>query len=60
MSFWAEFKRRNVFRVGAVYLATAWVLSQAGSLVAQAFAAPAWPCGCCSRCSQSASPWRSP
>ena len=43
MSFWAELRRRNVFRVGAVYLASAWVLSQVGSLVAQSFAAPAWP-----------------
>ncbi len=24
MSFWAELKRRNVVRVGAVYLAAAW------------------------------------
>jgi TolB-like protein/Tfp pilus assembly protein PilF len=43
MSFWAELRRRNVFRVGAVYLAGAWVLSQVGSLVAQSFAAPTWP-----------------
>src|SRR5262245_55607929 len=43
MSFWAELKRRNVFRVGAVYLAAAWVISQVGDVVAQAFAAPPWP-----------------
>jgi TolB-like protein len=43
MSFWAELKRRNVFRVGAVYLAAAWSLAQIGDVVAQAFAAPAWP-----------------
>jgi len=43
MSFWAELRRRNVFRVGAVYLASAWVLSQVGALVAQSFGAPAWP-----------------
>ena len=42
MSFWAELKRRNVFRVGAVYLAAAWSLAQIGDVVAQAFAAPAW------------------
>src|SRR5215470_5413912 len=43
MSFWAELKRRNVFRAGAVYLAAAWSLAQIGDVVAQAFAAPAWP-----------------
>ncbi|HEX5048397.1 MAG TPA: hypothetical protein VFX89_14870 [Gammaproteobacteria bacterium] len=43
MSFWAELRRRNVFRVGAVYLASAWVVSQVGDVVAQAFDAPAWP-----------------
>ena len=43
MSFWTELKRRNVFRAGAVYLAAAWLLAQIGDVVAQAFAAPAWP-----------------
>ena len=43
MSFWAELKRRNVVRVGAVYLAAAWLVAQIGDVVAQAFAAPAWP-----------------
>jgi TolB-like protein len=43
MSFWAELKRRNVVRVGAVYLAAAWLLAQIGDVVAQAFAAPVWP-----------------
>jgi TolB-like protein len=43
MSFWAELKRRNVVRVGAVYLAGAWLLAQIGDVVAQAFSAPAWP-----------------
>jgi adenylate cyclase len=42
MSFWAELKRRNVFRVGGVYLAAAWVISQVGDVVAQAFDAPPW------------------
>ena len=42
MSFWTEFKRRNVFRVGALYLAAAWVISQVGDVVAQTFDAPAW------------------
>jgi hypothetical protein len=43
MSFWTEFKRRNVVRVGALYLAAAWVISQVGAVVAQAFDAPSWP-----------------
>lgn len=43
MSFWTELRRRNVFRVGAVYLAAAWILSQVGDVVAQAFGAPPWP-----------------
>src|SRR5215471_3907266 len=43
MSFWAELKRRNVLRVGGVYLAAAWSLAQIGDVVAQTFAAPAWP-----------------
>jgi hypothetical protein len=41
VSFWAELKRRNVVRVGAVYLAAAWLVAQIGDVVAQAFAAPA-------------------
>ncbi|HUO68781.1 MAG TPA: hypothetical protein VMV37_14665 [Gammaproteobacteria bacterium] len=43
MSFWAELRRRNVFRVGGVYLATAWLFSQVGGVVAQTFDAPPWP-----------------
>jgi|KBSSwiStaDraftv2_1062776.scaffolds.fasta_scaffold150170_2 TolB-like protein len=43
MSFWAELKRRNVVRVGAIYLAAAWLLAQIGDVVSQAFAAPGWP-----------------
>jgi TolB-like protein len=43
MSWWAELRRRNVFRVGAVYLGSAWVISQVGDVVAQAFDAPSWP-----------------
>ena len=43
MSFLTELRRRNVFRLGAVYLVTAWVLFQVGPLVANTFEAPAWP-----------------
>ena len=35
MSFWNELKRRNVFRVGLVYLASAWLIAQVASLIAQ-------------------------
>jgi TolB-like protein len=41
--FWAELRRRNVVRVGAVYLASGWLVSQVGDIVAQAFDAPGWP-----------------
>lgn len=37
-----ELKRRNVFRVGAVYVVTAWLLAQAGDLAAENFGAPDW------------------
>jgi TolB-like protein len=43
VSFWTELRRRNVLRAGAVYLAGAWVASQVGDVVAQAFDAPSWP-----------------
>jgi TolB-like protein len=43
VSVWAELRRRNVFRVGGLYLATAWIFSQVGDVVAQTFDAPAWP-----------------
>ena len=33
MSFIAELKRRNVFRVGIAYAVTAWLLMQATDLV---------------------------
>ncbi|TDJ31378.1 MAG: tetratricopeptide repeat protein [Gammaproteobacteria bacterium] len=37
-----ELKRRNVFRVGVVYVVTAWLLAQAGDLAAENFGAPDW------------------
>ena len=42
MSFFAELKRRNVFRVGAAYLLAAWVLLQAVDFVLDAIGAPTW------------------
>ena len=42
MSFFKELKRRNVFRVGIAYVATAWVLIQALSTFLPTFDAPQW------------------
>ncbi|MCJ7555806.1 MAG: tetratricopeptide repeat protein [Gammaproteobacteria bacterium] len=40
MSLFQELKRRNVFRVGAAYLVTAWVVVQIGEAVFPAFGVP--------------------
>lgn len=42
MKILGEMKRRNVFRVGMVYIVAAWVLVQMGDIVATNFAAPDW------------------
>ena len=42
MSFFAELKRRNVFRVGIAYAVAAWVLLQAIDFVLDVIAAPDW------------------
>lgn len=42
MSFWRELKRRNVFRVTAVYLAVAWLLAQIVAVVTQPLHLPDW------------------
>ena len=42
MSLLAELKRRNVFRVAALYAAVAWLLVQVGDLVLQPLELPAW------------------
>ena len=42
MSFFAEFKRRNVFKVGIVYTLTAWILLQFTGIVGDIFALPEW------------------
>jgi TolB-like protein/lipoprotein NlpI len=42
VSFLAELKRRNVFKVGAAYLALAWLVLQLTSIVVPAFELPAW------------------
>ena len=42
MSFFAELKRRNVFRASAAYLALGWVVTQVTSTVAPALHLPEW------------------
>lgn len=41
-TFWAEGRRRGVFRVGGLYVAGAFVLLQLGEIVLPAFNAPDW------------------
>ena len=41
-SFFEELKRRNVVRVGVVYLITAWLLAQVADLMLENFNAPDW------------------
>jgi hypothetical protein len=42
MSVIAELKRRNVFRVAALYLVAAWVLLQVGDLLVGLLSLPSW------------------
>jgi TolB-like protein/Flp pilus assembly protein TadD len=42
MHFFAELKRRNVFKVGAAYLVVAWLLLQMTAILLPLFAAPVW------------------
>jgi TolB-like protein/Tfp pilus assembly protein PilF len=42
MSFVAELKRRNVFRVAAAYLVIGWLLTEVASAVLPTFGAPDW------------------
>lgn len=42
MTFFAELKRRNVFKVGATYAVLAWVLMQVADIVLPTFNAPSW------------------
>jgi TolB-like protein/Flp pilus assembly protein TadD len=42
MSFWAEFRRRNVVKVGAAYGIVAWLLTQVVATVFPALHLPAW------------------
>jgi TolB-like protein len=40
--FFAELKRRHIYRVGAAYVVVAWVLTQVVDILSQVFALPAW------------------
>lgn len=42
MSFFAELKRRNVFKVGISYIVTAWILLQLADIVLENITAPGW------------------
>lgn len=42
MSFFAELKRRNVFRVGAAYAVVAWLLIQVADILLPRLGAPDW------------------
>src|SRR5437764_10229494 len=42
MSFFAELKRRNVYKVAVAYAVVAWLLIQAASIFFPAFDAPSW------------------
>jgi len=42
MNFFAELKRRNVYKVAVAYAVVAWLLIQAASIFFPAFDAPAW------------------
>ena len=42
MSFFAELKRRNVFRVGIAYLVVAWLVMQVADVVINNIGAPEW------------------
>src|SRR3954465_1220435 len=41
-NFFAELKRRNVYKVAVAYLVGAWLLIQAASILFPTFDAPAW------------------
>ena len=41
-SFFAELKRRNVYKVAVAYAVVAWLLIQAGSILFPTFEAPVW------------------
>ena len=42
MSLFAELKRRNVFKVAAVYIVTAWVVLQIADVILPHIGTPEW------------------
>ena len=42
MSFFAELKRRNVFKVGLAYVIVAWIIIQVADTLLPTYGAPAW------------------
>jgi len=42
MSFWGELKRRNIFKVGAVYVIAAWLILQVVSITMPTLRLPGW------------------
>jgi len=42
MSFFAELKRRNVFKVGIAYAITSWIVLQLTDVVGNILALPEW------------------
>jgi len=42
VSFFAELKRRNVFKVGVAYAVAAWILVQVADILLETFKAPEW------------------
>src|SRR4029434_6024007 len=41
-TFFAELKRRNVYKVGITYAVVSWLLIQAASILLPTFEAPSW------------------
>src|SRR5438874_4553269 len=41
-NFFAELKRRNVYKVAVAYAVVAWLLIQAASIILPTFEAPSW------------------
>src|SRR5947207_15245560 len=41
-NFFAELKRRNVYKVAVAYAVVAWLVIQAGSIILPTFEAPSW------------------
>ena len=41
-NFFAELKRRNVYKVAVAYAVVAWLMIQAASIILPTFEAPAW------------------